>query len=375
MGGEPDSGGAAVLAVDDYARNLVALSVILEPLHVNLVAATSGREALQRAKERSYSVVLLDMVMPDVDGFETLRWLRSTPLCRETPVVLLTAHELDPNSLEQLEGMGMVDYILKPIAPIILRSKVAAFVSLEQRGAALAGRDAMLAAKDQHIAMLAHDLRNPLAAVSIASEVLRHMELDGRAVRQAELVARGVARMHEMVENLTEVARAGRAGIPVTPRPMDLGALANDLLTELPEVDAARVRLSTVGNLAGVWDYHRLAQVLANLIGNALRHGEGAVALRIEAAGPEVEISIHNRGEPIPPDILPLVFQPFERERNDRRGLGLGLYIVHEIARAHGGTVSVTSSDELGTTFAVCLPRDHLSGDEMGPPSDAAPTA
>ena len=125
-----------------------------------------GAEALELAATSEFAVILLDVMMPGMDGFETLARLRATPKAEHVPVILVTAYELDARAMGRVQGMGTVDYILKPIASELLRSKVAAFVSLHRRGEELRRRGEALAAKDRNIAMLAHDLQSPLAAVA-----------------------------------------------------------------------------------------------------------------------------------------------------------------------------------------------------------------
>jgi signal transduction histidine kinase len=340
----------AVLAVDDYPVNLLALSAILESLPIRLVTAGSGRAAIARAQEQEFGVILLDVMMPEMDGFETLTRLRSIPACHETPVILLTAYELAPDAVAQLEGMGMVDYILKPIAPVILKSKISALMSLHQRGEALA-------AKDRHIAMLAHDLQGPLMAIGFSADRLAHGNLDAGLRPAADRIRRGVGRMTEMIQNLTDHARAGRGAFPVASERMDVGELCREISDEFREREPGRVDFGAAGDLVGEWDRNRLYQAIANLLTNALRYGEGKAVLRARQADGTVEVSVHNDGPPIPEDLLRTIFKPFERGADSRSGLGLGLYIVHEIVKAHHGTVEVTSTATDGTTFVVRLPR------------------
>jgi two-component system, sensor histidine kinase and response regulator len=359
---------AAILAVDDYPTNLLALSAILEPLRCRVVTAQSGSEALERAAGREFAVILLDVMMPEMDGFETLARLRSIPAAKHVPVVLVTAYELDARAMERVQGLGTVDYILKPLPPELLRSKVAAFVSLHERGEELhrqreelRRRDEALAAKDRDIAMLAHDLQNPLTTIAMSASLLLHRNLDLRHQNAAQRISRGVGRMSEMIRSLTDYARAGRGAIPIAPEPTDLGRLCREIVQDFQNAESAgRLDLGCSGDLHGEWDRNRLYQAISNLVSNALRHGEGAVIVRAQAADSRVEVAVHNSGPAIPADRLPVIFEPFERGGQDRAGLGLGLYIVREIAKAHGGEVTVTSSVEKGTTFVLRLPRDKF---------------
>jgi signal transduction histidine kinase len=342
---------AAVLAVDDHPANLVALEAIFETIDIELVTVTSGREALRLAGQRSFAVILLDVVMPEMDGFEVLQKLRALPLACQTPIILLTAYEFDPRNIESLQGTALVDYIVKPIASALLRAKVRALVSLYRRGEALA-------AKDRDIAMLAHDLQTPLASIAAGTALLQRANLDDRARTIAGRVTHTVKRMSDMVNDLTDYARAGQGPIPVVPRAVDLGDLTRDVVEECRQLESVKtIRLNLSGDLRGSWDPSRLSQAVANLVANALNYGEGEILVGANESGELVEMMVHNLGEPIPPDLLPIIFNPFERGANERKGLGLGLFIVRAIATAHGGTVDVTSSRGEGTTFRMRLPR------------------
>jgi signal transduction histidine kinase len=359
-GGDIEGGPStvAILAVDDLPANLLALSAILEPLRERIVTAASGGEALEAAARESFAVILLDVRLPDMDGFETLARVRGLARNRQTPVILLTAYELDASAMDRVQELGLVDYILKPIAPALLRSKVHALVSLYRRGEEIRQRDEALAAKDRGIAMLAHDLQTPLAIVAMSAGRLARQDLDPSARQTAERIARGAARMSDMVRDLTDYARAGQGPIPITRASLDLGELCRDLTGELEQLDPARpIELGVEGNLRGDWDRTRLYQALSNLLRNALKYGTGDVAVLARDAGGAVEITVHNDGPPIPPERLPIIFDPFERGPQEGAGLGLGLYIVREVAKAHGGAVDVTSSAERGTTFLLRLPR------------------
>jgi signal transduction histidine kinase len=354
-GGSP---AALILAVDDVPANLLALSGILEPLCHEIVTATSGPQALELAARDTFAVILLDVMMPGMDGFATLARLRAMTNAQQTPVILLTAYELNPHAMDQLQGMGLVDYILKPIPPELLRSKVAALAGLYLRGEELRRRDEAMAAKDRGIAILAHDLQNPLAAVAIAAGRLLRRDLEPGAHETAQRISRGVARMSHMIRDLTDYARAGRGPLPIAPGPMAIGELCRELVDEFQQVEPTRrIHLACAGDLAGDWDRMRLYQAVSNLVRNALHYGSGDVAIRAADREGFVEITVHNAGAPIPPESLPVIFDAFERGTQEGAGLGLGLHIVREIAKAHGGEVLVTSSAGEGTTFALRLPR------------------
>ncbi len=344
-------GKPAVLAVDDRPANLIALEALFEPLNLDLFQATSGREALRLAGERRFAVALVDVVMPDMDGFETVRRLRELPLFGVTPIILLTAYEFDPRQIESLQGTALVDYIGKPLPPALLRGKVEALVSLHRYREALA-------AKDRDIAMLAHDLQTPLASISAGTDLLLRNAESERTRQIATRVVQTVFRMSSMVSDLTDYARVGQGSIPVRVRPVDLGQLVEQVASECRQLEPGdRIRVETTGDLRGRWDPDRLGQAVTNVLGNALRHGEGEVRVRVRDAGAVVNLSVHNGGPPIPADRLASVFEPFQRASESSKGLGLGLFIVRAIVDAHGGAIDIASSAEAGTTLIIRLPR------------------
>jgi signal transduction histidine kinase len=348
---------AHILAVDDVPANLLALSAILEPLEARVITAASGPEAIEIATRREFAAILLDVAMPGMDGFETLERIRALPLAQQVPVILLTAYDLDLRAIERAYRLGAIDYFLKPITPELLRGKVAALVSLYRTAAEAQRRGAALAAKDRHIAMLAHDLQNPLSTILVSVHRIGRAELDPRTKASAERITRAVNRMSEMIRNLTDYARSGLGSFPIEPSRTDLGELCREVADDLAfEATERRIEVSCSGDLTGDWDRNRLHQALGNLLGNAMRYGSGDVALRATGAD-DVEIAVHNDGPPIPPDLLPKVFQPFQRGNSSSEGLGLGLYIVREIVMAHAGSAVVDSSPEAGTTFTLRLPR------------------
>jgi len=221
-----------------------------------------------------------------------------------------------------------------------------------------------LAFRDQMISVLGHDLRNPLSAIIGMSQLVRsdpQAPSNEQLLGQIEAAAR---RMTELVETLLEFAQLRFADrIPIAATAGDLGVLCRRLVTELGGAFPGRTIVVAVdGDAQGHWDLARIGQVVSNLVVNALVHGDASapVHLRIDGGGEAIELSVHNRGPAIPPELAAMVFEPFWRAASGRRrhqGLGLGLYIANEMVLAHGGKISLTSTGEDGTTFRVRLPR------------------
>jgi PAS domain S-box-containing protein len=214
------------------------------------------------------------------------------------------------------------------------------------------------------VGVVGHDLRNPLMAIMSTAQLALRRDEGGRLFRPLSRILSASERMTRMIEQLLDFTRARvGGGILLEPSEMDLGALGRHVLAEIEDAHAERsILVETIGNLEGVWDPDRLAQVISNLAGNAVSHGTSAAPVRVVldgSRGDAVSIRISNDGT-IRPEILPVLFEPFRGtsvRRDQARGLGLGLYITQQIVLAHGGTVNVTSSEREGTTFTVELPR------------------
>lgn len=222
--------------------------------------------------------------------------------------------------------------------------------------------------RDQLVAIVGHDLRTPLAVVLMAARLLQLRPTLAPSDRTAvDRIIRQAERMSRMVHDLLDYSRL-RLGqrLTIMRARCDLAPIAADVVSALGVTHPNRaLRLVVQGDTRGQWDTDRLAQVLSNLIANALAHGnpDSAVSVRVEPRKEEVLISVHNEGTPIPPDALGHIFEPFWRggallDKRTSGGLGLGLFIVQEIVRAHGGTLGVRSSRSEGTTFSVALPRE-----------------
>ncbi|HYO58379.1 sensor histidine kinase [Archangium sp.] len=218
----------------------------------------------------------------------------------------------------------------------------------------------------QLIGIVSHDLRTPLGAISLsASGLVHHAGLDERNTFYARLILSSAERATRLVRDLLDFTRARLGGgIPLQRGAVELHALVRQVLREVglnhPEREI-RDHYQHAG--MGLWDADRLAQVLSNLVSNALQYSpaEGPVTVSVLGEADEVLIQVHNTGDPIPAGLLARLFQPLQRGEaspdNSRRSIGLGLYIVDQIVRAHGGTVGVRTSVEEGTTFQVRLPR------------------
>jgi signal transduction histidine kinase len=214
--------------------------------------------------------------------------------------------------------------------------------------------------REMFIGVVGHDLRNPLGSIGIAAAgLLRRGHLDARDAKLATRIIRSSQRMGRMITQLLDLTRARLGhGLPIDPKPTDLREVCQDVVEEFE----ATTRLEVAGDVTGTWDQDRLAEVLSNLVGNAVEHAApGTVVLvNAHAAEAQVVVEIENQGDPIPADVLPFIFEPFRRapqhEKSTTGNLGLGLYIAHQIVLGHGGTLEAHCA-EGRTTFVMRLPR------------------
>lgn len=351
----------AVLLVDDVSANLVATRAALEDGATRILTAASGQQALDILSSQQVAVALLDVHMPGMSGFELASHMRSAEGTRETPIIFLTASAQDVEQAFHGYEVGAVDYLNKPIDRHILRSKVSTFVTLAEARRRLEEADRM---RELFMAALGHDLRNPLSSVLMAAELAADCDIDAEARAALGRIHEGATRVSRLVEQLLDTTRFRNDGqVVLVPTEVDLQALVDTIVAEFQRA-ASRFRIDFLGDSKGFWDPDRLAQVMSNLVGNAVQHSppEAPIRLRIDGRkGEQVVLQVQNGGPPIPERLRPILFEPFRRfeSKTDRHpGLGLGLFITRQLVLAHGGTIEVESSEDAGTTFTLRLPRD-----------------
>jgi signal transduction histidine kinase len=236
--------------------------------------------------------------------------------------------------------------------------------ALEEREAT---RRDEIAFRDRFIGILGHDLRNPLASIMFSAATLLQDEgLPQSHAKALRRVSASASHMAHMIDDLLDLTRSRLGGeMSIEPRPVDLFAICRHAVEELEGVrPVAPIELDLTGGGEGVWDPHRLTQLVSNLVGNALDYSPAGSPVRVivRGRGDEVDLEVNNRGPTIPAEVIPTLFDPYRQGPQDgrrvgARGLGLGLFIARQIAEAHGGEISAESTPERGTTFRVRLPR------------------
>jgi len=356
------------LLVDDLAENLLALSALLERDDVEILTARSGAQALELLLQHDVALALLDVQMPEMDGFELAELMRGSERTRHVPLIFVTAGARERERMFKGYDSGAVDFIYKPIEPRILRNKAEVFFELYRQRRELARqlseKTETLRLNEMFSALLAHDLRNPLSAILASAQLLQKRSNEPQAQQSAARIVASGNRMSRMIEDMLDLARARvGGGIQVKREPCDLAALVEPVIRENQAAHPERrIETEFSGTFEGAWDAERIAQVASNLVGNALKHGdaEGIVTVELDgrAAG-TVRLSVINSGT-IAPELVGHLFDPFrsgQQTSGRRDGLGLGLYIVCQIVKAHDGRVDVDSNRDNKTVFRVVMPR------------------
>jgi len=417
-----------ILLVDDQPARLLTYQSVLSELGQNLVLAHSGREALDKLMRDEFAVVLLDVSMPDMDGFETAELIHAHPRFEKTPIIFVTG--IHVSELDRLRGYkaGAVDYVAIPVVPEILRSKVAVLVELyckrhelRQLNRILADANKKLSQanltlqaektrelqalnatlqhanaeleranrslhrevaertraeqalqeadrnKDEFLAMLAHELRNPLAPILNALELMRMKPSASQSQWAQEVIQRQLASLTRLVDDLLDVSRITRGKITLARQPVAVATLitrAVETVEPLIKVREHQLTLRIPPEVLRVdGDPTRLTQALGNVLGNAAKYTDrgGRIDLICARQGTEVEIRVRDTGIGIPAELLPRIFDLFtqlDRRSDDSiGGLGIGLALVRRLVEMHGGSVTALSNgDGAGSEFVIRLP-------------------
>jgi signal transduction histidine kinase len=358
--------GARILLADDNADMRDYLRALLAPMyHVETVA--DGRLALAAAHEQRPDLVLSDVMMPRLDGIALTKALREDRALQDVPIILLSARAGEEAHIGGLDA-GADDYLVKPFSARELIARVGAI--LERRGT----QEAADRQRNEFLAMLAHELRNPLAPIRNAGELLARIHPDdGPTQALTEMLRRQVTVLTRLVDDLLDVSRITQGRIVLQRGQVLLGDIVSQALeTVEPLIRERRHKISVVssGPLRVNGDATRLVQCVANILTNAARYTEpeGEIRIEVREQGDDAVLRVTDSGIGIPADLLPHVFDLFvQSERTlDRAqgGLGIGLALVKRLINMHDGLVSASSPGVgRGSTFEIRLPLSNLGGE------------
>ena len=360
-----------VLFVDDTEDNLDLLEFALKKKPITMYRASSGKECLAVAEEQLPDMIVLDIQMPEMDGFETLRRLRANPVTSKIPVIFLTAIKRDPQSIAEGILLGAEEYLTKPIDLEELFARVRSIYRV------MAVQRELEEVKSQFMAMLVHDLRTPLTIViSSIDYILRHYSngkpLDSDSVKLMETVLASTRGMSNLVNDLLDLSKYQAGQMMLVKQTITIHEMIEESLQPfLLQFNKKNIQLHTEiePDLPRVEaDSGKIVQLMTNLLSNAMKFtpDNGSVFIKVEKDRSAeqtmemIKVSVADSGVGIKPDEIQLLFEQYRQvssaSKTKEKGTGLGLAICKLIVQAHGGTIGVTSEVNKGTTFTFTLP-------------------
>lgn len=349
-----------ILVVDDSPDNLLLIQSILEGEEFALVTAKDGTEALELAESQCFDLILLDVMMPDIDGFEVTRRLRDNPDLPYIPILLITAHA-QPSVALGLD-IGADDFIRKPVEIDELMARVRSLLRLKHT---VDERNAIARQREDFASRLTHDMRTPIiAADRMLNLMLKGVlgDLSESVLEVLQTMSRSNGNLLEMVNNILEVYRYESAGKAFYFSKIDVKVIAKNVVQELQSL-ALEKQIILEGKLPEhpVWiegDRLALHRVLTNLVSNSIKFtDEGFVKIHLDYAdSTQIHIEVIDTGSGIAPEEQNEVFNRFRQGNHFRGGSGLGLHLSRLIVEAHQGQISLQSEPQEGSTFTITLP-------------------
>ncbi len=363
-----------ILVVDDTEDNLDLLEFALKRKPIRMLRATSGKECLQLAAQHRPDVILLDIQMPEMDGFETLKHLQASKRTAGIPVIFLSAQRKDALSIEQGLSLGADEYLTKPIDTDELFVRTRSLVRFKKMEAELERT------KADFMAMLIHDMRSPIGGISSILEILEDPLLKGEPIQEVhrELLVsarEATTRLLRLINDMLDLSKFEAGKMNLHREESNINDVAERIVKQMhPQFKQKDIQVSIVpeeGLPLLSLDAHKITQVFANILNNALKFtlsdgfvkitlGKMATVPGVPGTGDWVQISISNNGPGILPHELPTIFERYKQgmasQITKTKGTGLGLAICKLIVEAHGGVITVESEPDKITTFRFYLP-------------------
>jgi signal transduction histidine kinase len=367
-----------ILVVDDRKENLLATAKVLKGLDAELITAGSGNEALSLVLRHIFAVVLLDVQMPEMDGFETAQLMQEHESMENTPIIFVTAISKEEHYASRAANIGAVDYIFKPINPDILRSKVRVYLDLHVQREQILKLNSVLRQSNEELERFAyicsHDMQEPVRMMHSFSGMLARShadKLDETGQRYLRFITDNATQMQKMIGDILTFSRIGREAPEV--EMVDCAATCDEVLAKFADVIEAKHAKVTAGKLPRVETSPTLMRVLfQNLIGNGLKFQNGTcapeIAIRAQRQGAAWQFSIRDNGIGIDPAFHDKMFAIFQRHhrKEDYPGTGIGLCTCKKFLELYGGTISFTTSPGKGTMFTFTIP-DRAPGEGTTP--------
>lgn len=366
-----------ILLVDDRPENLLVLEELLAAEGRRFIRATSGQEALRYVLKGAVGLILLDVQMPDMDGFEVASLIKGNPGTRDIPIIFMTAISKEEKYALQGYVGGAIDYLYKPLNADITRAKIQVFEELFHRQEDLKAANAELVKVNQQLedlnsqknyllGMAAHDLRNPIGAIAQLSQILLSGQVTNEQARFLTAIRESSDYILRIIEDLLDVSKIESGKMSLDIQPTDVRALlARSLSIHRLIADKKGIRIELTENLSTAYLYMdaiKIEQVLGNLLSNAIKFSPRGTVILVYAQeqNDQLVISVRDQGPGIPVDEQHKLFRGFQttsiRPTEGEKSTGLGLLICAKIVQAHGGAIHVQSAPGTGSTFWFTIP-------------------
>ncbi|MEA9357802.1 hybrid sensor histidine kinase/response regulator [Bacteriovorax sp. PP10] len=368
-----------ILIVDDVKENLFALTELLKTENINILEAQSGNEALELMVVHDFSVALVDIQMPGMNGFELAEFMRGTKKTKNIPIIFVTATANDEKYAFKGYESGAVDFLRKPLDPHVVKSKVKVFLEMHQNKKELEKQVEALniirdkleqanRAREEFMAIATHELKTPLTVLKLqAQNRQRSLEKGSlsaftpeKLIKMFDSDSKQILRLNRLIDDMLDVSRISSGQLTMNFEDCDLSLLISEVYEGqlmLFKAAGVHIEMNSCESIIGRWDKLRIGQVITNLLTNAIRYGDGKpVKIHVRKGDEHAVVTVEDHGIGIAEENVERIFQRFERATGtEANGLGLGLYIVNQIIEAHDGFINVKSHLGAGSIFTVHL--------------------
>lgn len=365
-----------ILIVDDSPENIISLKKVLEKNDFEVDTASSGEEALKKILQKSYVLIILDVQMPGMDGFEVAEAIKGYSKAKETAIIFLSAATADVQLITKGYSSGALDYISKPVDINILLLKVKTFYRIYEQSRALNEMQTKLLEeieyrkeaerkKDEFISIASHELKTPMTSVKGYLQLLERSvdkkDYDVTKTRLAK-VQNQVEKLHTLISDLLDISKIESGKLKFNKKPFAFNEMVDQVL-EVMQQSNPQIKLIKKDTYAGsvFGDELRIEQVVVNFISNAVKYAPDTQEIHIntEIRGNQLYFSVKDFGIGMSEEHQQKIFDKFYRveETSERfQGFGIGLYICHEIIQRHKGTIGVSSTPGEGSEFYFYIP-------------------
>ena len=355
-----------IMIVDDAPQNIELLEFMLLAQGYQVFALPNGEMALKAAAKTRPAMILLDILMPGLDGYEVCRRLKADPHLQDIPVLFLSALN-EPLDKARAFQVGGVDYITKPFQLVEIEARVRTHLQLHRQSRELQTNYERLREleqlRDGLVHMMVHDMRSPLAALTIAAEAMGDAlsKTDPYLVEMVTVARQSTQTLCRMASNLLDISRLESSQMPLHPTQENLAALAQAVRESSSILsEGRRIVVDAPEPVSTACDAQLIGRVLGNLVGNALKFipKDGEIRLSVRREAPHAHVAVSDNGAGIAPEFHRKIFDKFSQVEvgQGRRGVGLGLAFCKLAVEAHGGQIGVISEVGRGSTFWFTLP-------------------